>query len=98
MQRGSKIWRVAAILLLFISALNFVNFDLQASTPFSPTQSNSDDTCPGSSHDCFACCGHIVLAARPEVVVQFQLIDLTDEGDPKVFPTDPLIPFHPPKA
>ncbi|MCZ2153230.1 MAG: hypothetical protein LC114_04905 [Bryobacterales bacterium] len=98
MERGSKLWRVAAFLLLFVSALNFVNFDLQARTPFSPTQSSSDDACPGSSHDCFACCGHIVLAAPPEVVVQFQLINLTDEGDPKVFPTDPLIPFHPPKA
>lgn len=89
---------MAAILLLFVSALNFVNFDMQARAPLSPTQSNSGDACPGSSHDCFACCGHIVLAAPPEVVVQFQMITLTDEGDPKVFPTDPLVPFHPPKA
>eukprot|EP00456_Euglypha_rotunda_P032391 TRINITY_DN25106_c0_g1_i2.p1 TRINITY_DN25106_c0_g1~~TRINITY_DN25106_c0_g1_i2.p1 ORF type:complete len:113 (+),score=13.83 TRINITY_DN25106_c0_g1_i2:59-397(+) len=78
MERVSSCWRVVAILLLLVSALNFAIFDLHAGTPFPSNTSQSEDSCETGGHDCFACCGHIVPATPQAIFAPRQLPNVTD--------------------
>lgn len=97
MERVSSCWRVVAILLLLVSALNFAIFDLQARTPFSSNPSQSEDSCETGGHDCFACCGHIVPASPQAFFAPRQLPNVTDQIQPPIPESAPLLFFHPPK-
>ena len=97
--RRSTFARVITIAVLLVSAMNFVVFDLQALTVLPSTQSQSDDSCgnPGGSHDCFACCGHLVPAVPLAIFIQFEQISTTEYAAPTAPVAEPILFFHPPK-
>jgi hypothetical protein len=91
-----KIFRVAALLLLFSAAVDIIGVDIFGAVLETQAASNS---CPDNGGDeCFCCCSHLLVGAQ----VQFNpIMAVTPAPEPLVeiplsLPLTP--PSHPPRA
>lgn len=96
---GSSFVRAIAIALLLVSAMNFVQFDLEARTLLPSPVSQSDDSCgdPAGGHDCFACCGHVVPVVPADLFVHLEQISIVEHPEPQAPTLEAAKLFHPPK-
>jgi len=92
---STKLWRVAALVLLLCAAFDLFAVDTALWRPASA--SGTDCGCP-SDEDCFCCCRHVEVMS----VVMFRPLKFIAAVDQQALPqlhsVQPPVPFHPPRA